>query len=186
MFSRFYLKTSLLALALGGVFSVCAAQPVKDAPMGRFAAEQTRHIATYFPGRMAGSPAELLTADYLKQQFGKMGYQSDIRSVNTRYLYTSKDGKKNWNNVTASSVIAARNGNSRKQVVIAAHFDTYTPQSDEDLDNSLGGLTLQGVDDNASGIGVMLELAERLKDIPTAYGLRFVATSAEEIGSLGA
>lgn len=49
MFSRFYLKTSLLALALGGVFSVCAAQPAKDAPMGRFAAEQTRHIATYFP-----------------------------------------------------------------------------------------------------------------------------------------
>ena len=154
--------------------------------MGRFAAEQTRHIATYFPGRMAGSPAELLTADYLKQQFSKMGYQSDIRSVNTRYLYTSKDGKKNWNNVTASSVIAARNGDSPKQIVIVAHFDTYTPQSDEDLDNNLGGLTLQGVDDNASGIGVMLELAERLKSIPTAYGLRFVATSAEELGSLGA
>jgi len=186
MFSRFYLKTSLLALALGGVFSVCAAQPVKDAPMGRFAAEQTRHIATYFPGRMAGSPAELLTADYLKQQFSKMGYQSDIRSVNTRYLYTSKDGKKNWNNVTASSVIAARNGDSPKQIVVVAHFDTYTPQSDEDLDNNLGGLTLQGVDDNASGIGVMLDLAERLKNLPTAYGLRFVATSAEELGSLGA
>lgn len=135
---------------------------------------------------MAGSPAELLTADYLKQQFSKMGYQSDIRSVNTRYLYTSKDGKKNWNNVTASSVIAARNGDSPKQIVIVAHFDTYTPQSDEDLDNNLGGLTLQGVDDNASGIGVMLELAERLKSIPTAYGLRFVATSAEELGSLGA
>ncbi len=81
---------------------------------------------------MAGSPAELLTADYLKQQFSKMGYQSDIRSVNTRYLYTSKDGKKNWNNVTASSVIAARNGDSPKQIVIVAHFDTYTPQSDED------------------------------------------------------
>ncbi len=102
MFSRFYLKTSLLALALGGVFSVCAAQPAKDAPMGRFATEQTRHIATYFPGRMAGSPAELLTADYLKQQFSKMGYQSDIRSVNTRYLYTSKDGKKNWITTSAA------------------------------------------------------------------------------------
>jgi len=187
MFSRFYLKTSLLAIALSGIFSVSAAtQPAKDAPLGKFAAEQTRHIATYFPGRMAGSPAEQLAADYLKQQFSKMGYQSDIRNFNTRYLYSSKDGKKNWNNVTASSVIAARNGDSAKQIVIVAHFDTYTPQSDADLDNNLGGLTLQGVDDNASGIGVMLELAERLKNIPTAYGLRFVATSAEEIGSLGA
>jgi alkaline phosphatase isozyme conversion protein len=187
MFSRFYLKAGLLVAVLGGVFSVSAAtQPAKDLPMGKFAAEQIRHIATYFPGRMAGSPAELLTADYLNQQFSKMGYQSDIRSFNTRYLYTSKDGKKNWNNVTASSVIAAKNGSNPQQILIVAHFDTYTPQSDADLDNNLGGLTLQGVDDNASGIGVMLELAERLKNIPTAYGLRFVATSAEEIGSLGA
>ncbi len=187
MFSRFYLKTGLLVAALGGVFSVSAAtQPAKEAPMGKFAAEQTRHIATYFPGRMAGSPAELLTADYLKQQFSKMGYQSDIRSFNTRYLYTSKDGKKNWNNITASSVIAAKNGSLPQQILIVAHFDTYTPRSDADLDNNLGGLTLQGVDDNASGVGVMLELAERLKNIPTAYGLRFVATSAEELGSLGA
>ncbi len=35
-------------------------------------------------------------------------------------------------------------------------------------DNNLGGLTLQGVDDNASGLGVMLELAERLKSNPPA------------------
>ncbi|MGQ8775107.1 aminopeptidase [Serratia sp. NA_112.1] len=187
MFSRFYLKAGLLMAVLGGVFSVSAAtQTAKDLPMGKFAADQIRHIATYFPGRMAGSPAELLTADYLNQQFSKMGYQSDIRSFNTRYLYTTKDGKKNWNNVTASSVIAAKNGSNPQQILIVAHFDTYTPQSDADLDNNLGGLTLQGVDDNASGIGVMLELAERLKNIPTTYGLRFVATSAEEIGSLGA
>lgn len=187
MFSRSYLKTGLLVAVLGSIFSVSAAtQPAKEAPMGKFAAEQIRHIATYFPGRMAGSPAELLTADYLNQQFSKMGYQSDIRSFNTRYIYTSKDGKKNWNNVTASSVIAAKNGSNPQQILIVAHFDTYTPKSDADLDNNLGGLTLQGVDDNASGVGVMLELAERLKNIPTNYGLRFVATSAEEIGSLGA
>ena len=36
------------------------------------------------------------------------------------------------------------------------------------------------MDDNAAGLGVMLELAERLKNIPTKYGIRFVATSGEE------
>lgn len=188
MFSRFYLKAGLLAVALGAVFNVSAAtaHAAKEMPLGQFAAGQIRHIATYFPGRMAGSPAELLTADYLKQQFINMGYQSDVRSFNTRYLYTSKDGKQNWNNVTASSVIAAKPGETPKQILIVAHFDTYLPQSDADLDHNLGGLTLQGVDDNASGVGVMLELAERMKDIPTHYGLRFIATSAEEIGALGA
>ncbi|WP_146642147.1 aminopeptidase, partial [Salmonella enterica] len=60
------------------------------------------------------------------------------------------------------------------------------PQSDADVDANLGGLTLQGMDDNAAGLGVMLELAARLKDIPTHYGIRFIATSGEEEGKLGA
>ena len=40
--------------------------------------------------------------------------------------------------------------------------------------------------DNAMGLGVMLELAEQLKNVPTRYGIRFVATSGEEEGRLGA
>ena len=62
----------------------------------------------------------------------------------------------------------------------------YAPLSDADADANLGGLTLQGMDDNAAGLGVMLELAERLKNTPTEYGIRFVATSGEEEGKLGA
>lgn len=67
-----------------------------------------------------------------------------------------------------------------------AHLDTYAPQSDADSDANLGGLTLQGIDDNAAGLGVMLELAEKLKNVPTEYGIRFIATSGEEEGKLGA
>lgn len=44
-----------------------------------------------------------------------------------------------------------------------AHLDTYAAQSDADSDANLGGLTLQGIDDNAAGVGVMLELAENSK-----------------------
>lgn len=36
------------------------------------------------------------------------------------------------------------------------------------------------------GLGVMLELAEHLKNVPTRYGIRFIATSGEEEGRLGA
>ncbi|MFI8415227.1 aminopeptidase [Serratia sp. NPDC078593] len=186
MFSRFCLKTGLLAVAFGSIFGVSAAtQQVKEAPLGTFAAEQIRYIATYFPGRMAGSPAEQLAADYLKQRFADMGYQSNIRSLNTRFRYVNKNASENWHNARANTVIAAKSGEEPKQIIIMAHFDTYIPLSDDEVDNNLGGLTLQGVDDNASGVGVMLELAERLKDIPTRYGLRFLATSGEELGSLG-
>lgn len=135
---------------------------------------------------MTGSPAEMLSADYLRQQFAGMGYQSDIRAFHSRYVYTSRNKTKNWHNVTGSTVIAAHEGRAAEQIIIMAHLDTYAPMSDADTDNNLGGLTLQGMDDNAAGSGVMLELAERMKDIPTQYGIRFVATSGEEEGKLGA
>ncbi len=88
--------------------------------------------------------------------------------------------------MTGSTVIAAHEGRVPQQIIIMAHLDTYAPQSDADVDANLGGLTLQGMDDNAAGLGVMLELAARLKDIPTHYGIRFIATSGEEEGKLGA
>ncbi len=177
-------RRSLAALA----FSVGFALPVlaKSTPPGTFATTQARYIATYFPGRMTGSPAEMLAADYLRQQFAAMGYQSDIRTFHSRYLYTSADKQQNWHNVTGSTVIAAHEGRARQQIVIMAHLDTYAPRSDADTAQNLGGLTLQGIDDNAAGLGVMLELASQLKNIPTEYGIRFVATSGEEEGKLGA
>lgn len=174
----------LLPLALGTGF-VFAAAPAFSA-LGDTASSQARHIATVFPGRMTGTPAEMLSAEYLRQQFAQMGYQSDVRSFNTRYIYTDNNQRKNWHNATGSTVIAAHEGQSRQQIIIMAHLDTYAPQSDKDVENNLGGLTLQGIDDNAMGLGVMLELADHLKNIPTRYGIRFIATSGEEEGRLGA
>lgn len=182
MFSAMRHNAVCLALGVGLTFSAWAT----PAQLGKTADLQTRHIATVFPGRMAGSPAEMLAADYLQQQFALWGYQSDIRRFKTRYLYTTKDGHQDWHNVTASQVIAAREGKTPQQIIIMAHLDTFTPLTDNDVNANLGGLTLQGVDDNASGLGVMLELAERMKSVPTHYGIRFIATSGEELGSLGA
>ncbi|WP_437890372.1 aminopeptidase [Phytobacter sp. V91] len=182
MFSALRHRTAALAL---GVCFILPAQARAPHP-GEFASEQARHIATYFPGRMTGTPAEMLSADYLHQQFTRMGYQSDIRKFNSRYTWTARNNQQNWQNVTGSTVIAAHEGKRPQQIIIMAHLDTYAPRSDADTDHNLGGLNLQGIDDNAAGLGVMLELAEQLKTVPTEYGIRFVATSGEEEGSLGA
>jgi alkaline phosphatase isozyme conversion protein len=42
----------------------------------------------------------MLAADYLRQQFAQMGYQSDIRKFNSRYSWTTRDNQQNWQNVT--------------------------------------------------------------------------------------
>lgn len=171
---------SLLCLML----SVCCALPAA-ASYGETANIQARQIATHFPGRMIGSPAEMLSADYLRQQFSRWGYHSDIRQFHSRYIYTSAAGQKSWQNVTGSTVIAAHPGKEPQQIIIMAHLDTYTPKNDDERDNNLGGLTLQGLDDNALGLGVMLELADRLKKVPTRYGIRFIATSGRDEGQPG-
>lgn len=178
------LRRRIIALALG----VCSTLPALAASTspGTTANTQARYIATYFPGRITGTPAEMLSADYLRQQFAKMGYKSDIRTFHSRYIYTTKDNRKNWHNVIGSTVIAAHEGRSQQQIIVMAHLDTYAPHSDSDVEKNLGGLTLQGIDDNAMGLGVMLEIAERLKDVPTQYGIRFIATSGEEEGKMGA
>ena len=182
MFSALRHRTAALAL---GVCFILPAQARAPQP-GDFASTQARYIATYFPGRMTGTPAEMLCADYVRQQFAQMGYQSDIRQFNSRYSWTARNNQQNWRNVTGSTVIAAHEGKAPEQIIIMAHLDTYAPRSEIDNDHNLGGLTLQGLDDNASGVAVMLELAQQLKSIPTEYTIRFVATSGEEEGSLGA
>lgn len=182
-----HVKRSALLLTLSGLFAAGAVgQPLKNSPVGQIADQQTRHIATYFPGRMAGSPAEIIAANYLNQSLSKMGYHSQLHAFDARYLYSSQDGRQNWHTIHATSVIADHSGKVPQQIVVMAHFDTYLPQSDADSDHNLGGLTLQGIDDNASGVGAMLELAERMSKIPTHYSLRFVALSAQESGEQGA
>lgn len=182
MFSALRHRTAALALGVCFILPVQAKSPQP----GDIASTQARYIATYFPGRMTGTPAEMLSADYVRQQFEQMGYQSDIRKFNSRYIYTARDAHRSWHNVTGSTVIAAHDGKQPEQIIIMAHLDTYAPRSDADIDSNLGGLTLQGLDDNAAGVGVMLELADNLKHTPTQYSIRFVATSGEEEGKLGA
>ena len=114
-----------------------------------------------------------------------MAYWSEIRKCTDRYTWTAQNNQQNWQNVSGSTVIAAHEGKQPQQIIVMAHLDTCAPRSDADADHNLGGLSLQGIDDNALGLGVMLELAEQLKSVPTEYSIRFVATSGEEEGSLG-
>lgn len=177
------LRLSVLAAVIS--FGVSVSAGAATVKTGSIAEHQLRYIATHFPGRMAGSPAEMLIADYLQQRFSQMGYQSDSRRFNTRYRYLHADRQSNWRNVSATSVIAAREGEVPQQIIIVAHSDSWLPRTDAEVHDNLGGLTSQAADSNASGLGVMLELAERLRAEPLHYSLRFVALSGEEIGQLG-
>ncbi|MGL6071910.1 aminopeptidase [Craterilacuibacter sp.] len=172
----FRLCTVALVLGVSG--------QVLAATYGEVGAREMRHMATEFKGRMAGTPIEKAAAAYLAKQFKAMGYQVGEQSFKTSFEYEKADKSKVRRELKSVNVIALKPGKDNKVVIVGAHFDSRTPKKDSDL-GKIGGPELEGLDDNASGVGLLLELAAQLKKIPTQHTIKFVAFGAEETGLLG-
>jgi alkaline phosphatase isozyme conversion protein len=178
---RFALSLALVAGLL--------AQPSLGAEPGVLAAKEARHIAATFPGRMAGTSKEDATAKYLADRLLAMGYQPRLERFQTGYEFrweNKPDRVHDYRTLVSTNVIAERRGTSGKRIIVGAHYDTRIPRSERDLERNIGGPKLEGLDDNASGTGVLLEVAEALRDAAPTHSIVFIAFGAEEIGLLGA
>lgn len=122
------------------------------------------HLSENIGPRVYGTEAELETVEYLADQFESYGYTDvEIQPFPAR-------------NTTAYNVVATKYPNNRNMdsgqiLIVGAHHDTV-PGS-------------PGANDDASGTGVMLELARVMANAPTDTEIRFVAFGAEEIGLVG-
>jgi Zn-dependent M28 family amino/carboxypeptidase len=83
------------------------------------------------------------------------------------FTYSEEGGGKGIN------VIAVKKGASERQIIVGAHYDSVAD----------GGS--KGADDNASGVAVMMEAAERVKSLDIPYTIVFIAFGAEEVDILG-
>lgn len=174
---------ALLVALLAPSLSTFGAEP------GAVAAREARHLAGTFPGRMAGTPQEDAAAKYIADRWLAMGYQPRLERFSTGYTFRTDrhpDGGHDFRTLISTNVIAERRGTSGKQIIVGAHYDTRIATSDRDLERNIGGPKLEGFDDNASGVGVLLELAEVLREVSPAHTIKFVAFGAEEIGLHGA
>lgn len=159
----------VIALMIGllGIVSGASANTVTYHPSlvhkkGAMAYEHMKYLAYEIGARVASTENERKAERYIKSQFERMGLKTEIQEFSyTRRGVTSK----------SSNVVAYKEGKSSKQIIVGAHYDSVSAGS--------------GVDDNASGVGVMLEVAEVLKKIPTPYSIVFIAFGAEEVGLQG-
>ena len=120
-------------------------------------AQAMRHVkalAALGP-RAAGSSAERKAFDYIAARLTESGYAVSEQHV------TLPGGRHSHN------VVAEKRGSSAAVVLLGAHADSKPPSP--------------GANDNASGVGVVLELARVLAAAPTQPTVRFVAFGAEEI-----
>ncbi len=134
-------------------------------PTAAYTAAARKHIdaLTAIGPRVAGDQAERQAASYIASQLAGAGYEPEIRP----FTGTGWDHRK----YSSANVVAVKAGASPRLIVVGAHYDSVAK-----------GL---GADDNASGVAVLLELAELLAHRPTPYTIFFVAFGAEEVGSLG-
>jgi hypothetical protein len=120
------------------------------------------HLLTLesFGRKQINDPGLENTAEWLLNKYSGYGYE-DIEI-----------DPFNFSGYGTYNIIVTKQGTTfpDQYVIIDGHYDTKTGP---------------GVNDNGSGVAIILEIARLIKDIPTKYSIRFINFSAEEYGLIG-
>ena len=152
-----------------------------------------------FNGRRTGTEGEKKAAEYIKKRFTSIGLQP--RGYEGNYTQTfsfrsSSDPHKETeftsisdSTTTGTNVIGYIDNKAENTVIIGAHYDHLGMGGEGSLYRE-GEAIHNGADDNASGVAILLKLAEHLqakqsKDSLQNNNYLFIAFSGEEEGLLG-
>ncbi len=153
-----------------------------------------------FNGRQTGTEGELQAAEYIENRFKEIGLKPKGYKNNYTQTFTFRPSKnpheqaeytglKSDSTLTGTNVVAFLDHGAETTVVIGAHYDHLGMGGEGSLYREEQPAIHNGADDNASGVAVMLHLAERLtnskKDELKGNNYLFIAFSGEEMGLLG-
>uniref|UniRef100_A0A486XKC2 Peptidase, M28 family n=1 Tax=Rheinheimera sp. BAL341 TaxID=1708203 RepID=A0A486XKC2_9GAMM len=128
--------------------------------------------AAQMQGRKTGSAGAELSRQFIAQRYAQL----QLAAFNNDYQQSFSYGY--GKRKTGINMLAYQPGCQYPQhfITVTAHYDHLGKQ---------GSKIFHGADDNASGIAVLLELAQRLSQTCPAYSYIFLATDAEENGLYG-
>lgn len=130
---------------------VSTAEPAAD--YGPIARRHMLALSEEIGQRVAGTADEARAADYIQATLEEIGYTVERQPFSFGY------GE-------SENMIAVKPGLSEVEIIVGAHYDSVDAG--------------KGADDNASGVGVMLEAAEWVWEVETPYTIRFIAFGSEE------
>ncbi|MFW2177170.1 MULTISPECIES: M28 family peptidase [unclassified Moraxella] len=174
------MKTKLSSLStavLFGLTSLVSQQALAD--YGDYGKQTAIDLAEQYAGRYTGTEQEVKASKYVEDRMRIAG--SKYQPTRQDYSFVAKRGVLAKQTLNSSNIIVeqAGTGNTGKTLYVGAHYDSNP--SNKTTDRS----TLQGLDDNASGLGVLTELVKNLSQIQTLHNVKFVAFSGEEYGLEG-
>ena len=147
------------------------AQAGESAFTGRTAYEHTEYLAKEIGPRPPGSKQEILAGDYIAETLRNYGWQVTVQEF-SRVTSQDSGSLKKYSLINSRNIIAVRPGKSLAGIVIGAHYDS-------------ADFNTPGAGDNASGVGVLLELGRVLGQQTTDQEIILVAFGAEEAGLVG-
>ncbi len=129
-------------------------------------------------GRDTGSPGGERARAYIVSRLEAIGVEAPPmgRLQPFEAEGRTREGPKKFNGTNILGLIPGTRVTD-KYIVVSAHYDHVGVS---------GGFVYNGADDNASGVGTMLELATRLKASPPEHSVIIVAFDGEERGLIGA
>jgi glutaminyl-peptide cyclotransferase len=168
----FTLIFCLFSLAMGIVH---AADPVD--PNSKFDGKRSygylRDICA-LGNRKTGSEGMLKQQKLLEDHFKKLGVEVEFQ----KFMMNDPLSRKP---VPVVNMIVSFFPDRRERILMAAHYDTRPlPDMDPDPRKRREGLFV-GANDGASGVAVLMELANHVNTLPDRYGLDFVFFDAEEL-----
>ncbi len=125
-----------------------------------------------FGPRVPNTKAHVQAGDYLKKRFERYGLKVTVQAFEAEAF----DGKK----LKLRNIIASTHPTASKRLLIASHWDSR-PFADQDEVNPK--TPIDGANDGASGVGIMLELARLLsKDTGFQVGVDLLLLDGEDYG----
>lgn len=143
-------------------------------------------------GRTFGSEGEISAGDYISRRFTQLGLKPkgengtwfQSLTVNNPNPHTVEFGKNAVpGGMSGRNVIAYIDNNEPWTIILGAHYDHLGMGTFGSLGNGKPAIH-NGADDNASGVGMLLELADRLRD-QKGFNYLFIAFTGEENGLWG-
>lgn len=147
-----------------------------------------------FEGRLPNTKGDSLTCDLIKEAFEYL----NLQPINNSYFQEVSFNNRNWigkNSNNQKNTLYSRNvigiipgydkDKKREYVVIGAHHDHLG------YGGRMSGSRVEqeaihyGADDNASGIGLVIDLAKKFSKSPTKRTLVFIGFAGEEKGLVG-
>ena len=152
-------------------------QPVKQQNVPAFDADSAWVFVenqVKFGPRVPNSEAHVACGNYLTSELKRFGAQVyEQEATLTAY---------NGTQLKAKNIIGSFNPENSKRVLLFAHWDSR-PYADHDKDPANHKKPIDGADDGASGVGVLLEMARQFSIKSPAIGIDIIFFDAEDYGT---